>query len=93
MISEHERLTACLQALHAPPFKIEKGVPFPKQTSRPRGRPLVHRWDLLEVGDSVLMATKGAARCAVEWGFRHGRAFLMAKTKTQPFGWRVWRKV
>jgi hypothetical protein len=71
---------------------IEKGIPIPEQTNRPRGRPLVYRWDLMEVGDSVLMSTQGAGRCAIEWGFRNGRTFQMAKTKQPPFGWRVWRK-
>jgi len=73
---------------------IEKGIPFPQPTLRPKGRPLVHRWDLMEVGDSRLMPTQGSARCAIDWGLRNGRVFLMAKEKTKkpPYGWRVWRK-
>jgi hypothetical protein len=73
-------------------FLIEKGVPLPPESWRPVGRPLIHRWDLMEVGDSVLMPTRGAGRCAVEWGFRNGRTFTVAKTKEPPYGWRVWRK-
>jgi hypothetical protein len=29
-------------------LQIEKGIPIPEQTQRPRGRPLVYRWDLME---------------------------------------------
>lgn len=72
-------------------FVIEKGVPLPPLDYRNGGRPLLHRWDLLKVGESVVVPTNGAARSGQAWARNHGRRFIQAKQTREPRGYRVWR--
>lgn len=71
-------------------FVIEKGVPI-HGVQGIGGRPLLHRWDLMEIDDSVVVGTRGASNSAKTWGARHGRKFVVRKQTNQPFGYRVWR--
>ncbi len=75
MISEHERLQACLKDLHA---------------QKPIGRPAFRPWRHLEVGQSAVMTCVSAAKAGVAWARRHGRVFVREKQKDGS-GWLVRR--
>lgn len=76
MISEHDRLAACLRDLHA---------------QRPPYRPPFRPWRFLEVGQAVTMPTMAAAKAGVAWAKRHGRRFVREKQKDGS-GWLVRRE-
>lgn len=67
-------------------FVIEKDVPMP----RARG-PVKYRWDLLEVGDSILLPTMGVVDVGKMWAKRNGVKFKRRKERIEPYGFRIWR--
>lgn len=69
-------------------FTIEKGIPAPPQ--RRGGRPKQYHWDLMEVGDSVLVGCYETAKLGQEWARRRGLVFTYQK-QLDGSGWRVWR--
>lgn len=73
-------------------FVIEKDVPLPKQDARTgrAGNVLRYPWNLLEVGDSVVVPDESHRAVALNWAARNGRAFTSRK---QRGGWRLWRTV
>jgi hypothetical protein len=71
-------------------FIIEKNVPIFGGTSL-GGRPLLCPWNALEVGDSVVVPTRGASQSGKNWAIRYGRKFLVRKQVEKPHGYRVWR--
>jgi hypothetical protein len=69
---------------------IDRGIPLPEPRHH-GGRKPATPWNLLEVGDSVLLATEDAAKNAKAWAERNGRTFTRAK-QPDGTGWRIWRK-
>ena len=75
-----------------PFFSISRDYPPPKADDR-RGRPkgAKHPWDMLEVGESMLVPDRHTSRAAHIWGYRHQRKFVSRTMKYKPYAIRIWR--
>ena len=72
-------------------MKIDKNIPVPEDGNTTRGRPRVHRFCDMEVGDSVEyrdMKAWKSAKSAMYIETKKGKRFC---TKTLIDGYRAWR--